>query len=580
MLRFRSVNLPHVFRSLAIHLGSKSFLFSIPKSLVTNVQTLKSVGRWSEEEKSLLMTIMPPLKQHHNLSWSAITNEFFPNRTVKSVSVYWTANYQALYRSGQLAFIQSSPSLAIRIENMIKNPTMIAHKPKRWTAAEDAKILSLGNTIVKKKGSWRGLEDQLPPNRSRDACAQRYSLLARRHRDGSGAVAHSFRIKQAWSETEDRLLQDIIISILNTRSYIPWEYVIPKFFPNRTRFSVESRYQDKFKNISVFTHTVHSSNKLIIDSFLAELNSKPTRIGRVWDAESDTKLRQGINEFGPKNFKSIVSKYFSITSTNKEGQTVVKFSKSMAQCRRRWNRILDPKLSRDSWSSAEHTKLQELVIEAYRRFDPTLDIDKIKRREATWPKDAKLSFAYIAKEMQASGFNRCSDRCVLEWQCHADPSLIPIGTPWTPEEIEIVRRIVASGESSVEAWRKTHRSVSECRALWCNTLSKEYDRGPLSQKEQVKFLLAIASLGESKYSKIREMVLPRRLSSTLSVYWKSAQIRLQQIVFDKFDADAETRLQCRGYNNKDFLLYLQSLQMTEDQAKAVIEEFDALKGLG
>jgi hypothetical protein len=142
-------------------------------------------------------------------------------------------------------------------------------------------------------------------------------------------------------------------------------------------------------------------NQKVITAFLSELKVKPTYKGTVWDDESDNeKLRKGVAEFG-EYFKAVVDKYFTVF--DKEGQETI--LKTAAQCQKRWSIVLDPELSRDARSEAEHLILLELVIQEHLRLDPNLDIDKIIEREESWP-DVNMSNVPIAAALELFGYNK------------------------------------------------------------------------------------------------------------------------------------------------------------------------------
>ena len=80
-------------------------------------------------------------------------------------------------------------------------------------------------------------------------------------------------------------------------------------------------------------------------SDLRSLN--PRKKARPWTEQEDTRLLAGIFRFGLDSWKAVAE--------------FVGSGRSQAQCSQRWNRGLDPRLSRVQWSTEEDEKLIELV---------------------------------------------------------------------------------------------------------------------------------------------------------------------------------------------------------------------------
>ena len=68
---------------------------------------------------------------------------------------------------------------------------------------------------------------------------------------------------------------------------------------------------------------------------------------RPWTAEEDERLKQGVTENGPNNWGVVA--------------TFVGGGRSRAQCSQRWNRVIDPKISKANWTAEEEEKLLNAV---------------------------------------------------------------------------------------------------------------------------------------------------------------------------------------------------------------------------
>ena len=82
-------------------------------------------------------------------------------------------------------------------------------------------------------------------------------------------------------------------------------------------------------------------------SDLRSLN--PRKKARPWTEQEDTRLLAGIFRFGLDSWKAVAE--------------FVGSGRSQAQCSQRWNRGLDPSLSKAPWSPEEEKRLVELVAE-------------------------------------------------------------------------------------------------------------------------------------------------------------------------------------------------------------------------
>lgn len=68
---------------------------------------------------------------------------------------------------------------------------------------------------------------------------------------------------------------------------------------------------------------------------------------RPWTPEEDKLLAQGVEMHGPNNWGAVAA--------------MVGGNRTRAQCSQRWNRVINPKISKDQWTPEEEMKLIEAV---------------------------------------------------------------------------------------------------------------------------------------------------------------------------------------------------------------------------
>lgn len=81
---------------------------------------------------------------------------------------------------------------------------------------------------------------------------------------------------------------------------------------------------------------------------------------------------------------------------------------------------------------------------------------------------------------------------------------------------------------------------------------------------------ALHKLGEFNNHAIRSNYLPRRLSFDVAHYWQDRALRLQQIIFAKYNTDDGTRGSYFGLDNPAFGSYFKQQSFNKDDAEEII----------
>ena len=144
---------------------------------------------------------------------------------------------------------------------------------------------------------------------------------------------------------------DIHLDILNSAKKI-----IKDFLENKKNFH-ESR--TLIQNLVGNFNSIDKLNyiqSLTINSFIPPINSfylqnndklKYRNKSKAWTTEEDSRLIAGILKFGIGSWKEISS--------------FIGNDRTKSQCSQRWNRGIDPKISKCKWTNEEELKLFELV---------------------------------------------------------------------------------------------------------------------------------------------------------------------------------------------------------------------------
>jgi len=127
-------------------------------------------------------------------------------------------------------------------------------------------------------------------------------------------------------------------------------------------------------------------------------DKKKSAVGGKWTFEEDTRLREVVNEYGPKNWKVISKVAFNGT-------------RSDVQCLHRWQKVLKPGLVKGPWLQRE----DEIILSMIRSHG----IGNIK-----W------------SEIAAALPGRLGKQCRERWVNHLDPDLKK--DAWTEEEDRIL----------------------------------------------------------------------------------------------------------------------------------------------
>lgn len=522
-----------------------------------NEEPKKRIEQWTPNDEQLLVDLVTVFRQrpkNDRVPWEAIAIHFFPSRTAGSLALYW--------KTSTCASISPSNPLPVEVIAFTEQPLVVS-RSNGWSAEADKVILELG-AIADKKGNWNGLE--LPKARTLEACKRRYKQLTSQ----STKKGRRVREHDAWSQDEYQLLVDVVHAVKDRRQK-PWTYIRDNFFSHRSQRSVRSLWSTLLKAAVDRGEYKPQPPSPEIKAFLVELQRTGIVPGILWSPEEDARLREGYGKYGPK--------WTTIAATCFDGidyDGIKRKKKDRHQCLNRWTLRLDPSLSRAAWSEKEYAFLRQAVIDQYLQAIPNLDVAAIISRQACWPANVTMSFTTIAKAMAEQGYGRSSSACSTEWYANVDPSLIPPGTPWSDDEKQVLAEIKRNNGSSLEAWRQLHRPPPSCQLMW-HRMSEEYDFGPLTITEQVLLLQSLHKLGEFNNRAIRNRSLPSRLSLDIKKYWRTHALRLQQIIFARYNADDSTRAACFGIDNPSFGAYFKQQNFSREEAEEVVRELETYK---
>lgn len=123
-----------------------------------------------------------------------------------------------------------------------------------------------------------------------------------------------------------------------------------------------------------------------------------TKNTKRWTPDQDLALRQAIDQFGQKNWKSIAQRV--------EGR-------NHAQCLQRWNKVLKPGLVKGHWNFDEDTILERMVLNGCH------------------------SWGEVSQAIPGRSAKQCRER----WRNHLDPSISK--DPFSPEEDAMVQSAYA-----------------------------------------------------------------------------------------------------------------------------------------
>lgn len=433
-------------------------------------------------------------------------------------------------------------------------------KRNRWTEEEDLEILRLAQ-LANRQQTWAGLP--LPKDRTLAACSFRARLLHQQAgKDGAPLIN-----RQSWIKTEEQLLIDVVAAI--KREKIPWTYIQPVFFPNRSRESVWKEWYKIKPRVDSGELTANPPSKEI-QAFVNDLKKKSIAKSTLWTAAEDECLVAAINSFG-KSWKLVAKCGFkNINYSSSTDKSLTK--KTASQCRTRWL-TLDPRISRENWTSHEQSRLKEMVIQFYNDSFLELDINAIIERRANWPSDVKIPFGSVSKRLAAEGISRSVRNCSREWFNRSDPSLRD--DEWTDEDTAKLKEIIQDGGTLRDACRQLHFSLSVISRVR-DKIYATFEQESLSDEEQLKIVTAIYNLGQFHNRTIRRE-LPRRASRDINAFWRHNQLRLQRVVFDRSNADENTRKECSGKDQAKFLKYFSSLKMGKKDLRKIVDELKELK---
>lgn len=104
----------------------------------------------------------------------------------------------------------------------------------------------------------------------------------------------------------------------------------------------DKRIHDPRSDFQIPTVTFDNINNVVYPQ-----GSKCRRRGPQWSAEEDEKLRKGVETHGTNNWGAVAN--------------AVGNNRTRQQCSQRWNRVIDPRISKASWTPAEEKRLEEIV---------------------------------------------------------------------------------------------------------------------------------------------------------------------------------------------------------------------------
>jgi len=153
----------------------------------------------------------------------------------------------------------------------------------------------------------------------------------------------------------------------------------------------------------------------------------------IWTPEEDEVVIEAFSSEDGQNWKSLV-------------EDLKKHGKTSSQCLHRWQKVLDPKLVKGSWTKEEDELLVQLV-ETY----------------------GAKSWSMIATHLNGRIGKQCRER----WYNHLDPDIRK--EPWTEEEDEVICKFYAEHGSKWSELSKIlkGRPSNAIKNHWNSTLKKE-----------------------------------------------------------------------------------------------------------
>ncbi|RUP48967.1 hypothetical protein BC936DRAFT_143553 [Jimgerdemannia flammicorona] len=234
---------------------------------------------------------------------------------------------------------------------------------KAWSI-EDDQILKEARACNR---SWLGVAQSLP-DRTPDACARRFARLA-------PSIAHDLksirRRSRPWTEDENRLLREKV-----AQYGFRWKFLSDSYFPNRSPPQLYGHWVTVGNPRQKSGAWLPEEEKRLLDAIQNDKLSWPAVAERVGTRNQmqcwhkyicmSQLIKKGL--FSNEEDKAILDAFKIHPNDWGEIASVVDkttgFKRLPGQCKIRYQRYLDPKLAKDTWTAEE----EKILVDAYNRY--------------------------------------------------------------------------------------------------------------------------------------------------------------------------------------------------------------------